>query len=75
MAIVGTFQALPMNTFVIHPHRFRLIVGDPIPTIGLVSRDMDALCARVHRAMSDLLDANSDLSSPILDAPPENTTI
>ena len=43
MAIVGTFQTLPMNTFVIHPHPFRLIVGDPIPTAGLVTRDMDAL--------------------------------
>jgi 1-acyl-sn-glycerol-3-phosphate acyltransferase len=75
MAIVGTFQALPMNTFVIHPHRFRLIVGDPIPTTGLVSRDMDALCARVHQAMSDLFDANSGLSAPVPDVQPENTTI
>jgi 1-acyl-sn-glycerol-3-phosphate acyltransferase len=65
MAIVGTYQALPMNTFVIHPHRFRLIVGDPIPTVGLVSRDMDALSARVHQAMSDLFDAHSTLPARV----------
>ncbi len=75
MAIVGTFQTLPMNTFVIHPHPFRLIVGAPIPTAGLVTRDMDALSARVHQAMSELFYANSSLSAPIPDAQPENTTI
>jgi 1-acyl-sn-glycerol-3-phosphate acyltransferase len=79
LAIVGAFEALPMNTFVIHPTHFRLIVGDPIPTTGLVSRDMEALSARVHKAMSDLFYANSKLSAPLpsalADAQPENTTI
>ena len=76
MAIVGAFEALPMNTFVIHPGHLRLIVGDPIPTAGLVSRDMEALSARVHQAMSDLFYANSNLSAPApLTATPENTTI
>jgi 1-acyl-sn-glycerol-3-phosphate acyltransferase len=73
MAIVGTFQALPMNTYVIHPTRFRLIVGDPIPTAGLVSRDMEALSARVHQAMSDLFYANSPLSAPAPDEQPQNS--
>jgi 1-acyl-sn-glycerol-3-phosphate acyltransferase len=75
MAIVGTFEALPMNTFVIHPTRFQLIVGNPIPTAGLVSRDMDALSARVHQAMSDLFYAHSKLPRPATEAQPENTTI
>jgi 1-acyl-sn-glycerol-3-phosphate acyltransferase len=64
MAIVGTFEALPMNTFTIHPSHFRLIIGEPIPTTGLVSRDMEALSARVHQAMSDLFYAHSNLPTP-----------
>lgn len=54
MAIVGAYEALPMNTYVICPTKFRLIVGEPISTEGLVSRDMEALSARVHEALSDL---------------------
>ena len=77
MAIVGAFEALPMNTYVIHPTPFRLIIGDPIPTTGLVSRDMEALSQRVHQAMSDLYYAHSNFPAPIplADAQPENTTI
>ena len=64
MAIVGAFEALPMNTYVIHPTRFRLVVGDPIPTTGLVSRDMEVLSARVRQALSDLFYAHSKLPAP-----------
>jgi 1-acyl-sn-glycerol-3-phosphate acyltransferase len=63
MAIVGAFEALPMNTFTIHPSHFQLIIGDPIPTVGLVSRDMEALSARVHQAMSDLFYAHANLQA------------
>jgi 1-acyl-sn-glycerol-3-phosphate acyltransferase len=73
MAIIGTFQALPMNTYVINPGPFRLIVGEPIPTAGLVPRDMEALSARVHQAMSDLFYANSTLPAPVAEAQPQNT--
>jgi 1-acyl-sn-glycerol-3-phosphate acyltransferase len=77
MAIIGTLEALPMNTYVIRPTPFRLIVGDPIPTTGMVSRDMEALSQRVHQAMSDLYYANSTLAAPSPATPspqPENTT-
>src|SRR5208282_3242705 len=45
LAIVGTFEALPMNSYVICPTPFRLIAGPPIPTADLHSRDMEALSA------------------------------
>jgi 1-acyl-sn-glycerol-3-phosphate acyltransferase len=75
MAIVGAFEALPMNTYVIHPNRFLLVAGDPIPTTGLVSRDMEALSNRVHQAMSDLFYAYSTLPAQLPVEQPENTTI
>jgi 1-acyl-sn-glycerol-3-phosphate acyltransferase len=64
MAIVGAYEALPMNTYVICPTHFQLIAGEPIPTTGLVSRDMEALSARVHQAMSDLFYAHANLPTP-----------
>ncbi len=75
MAVVGTFDALRMNSYVICPTPFRLIIGDPIPTTGLHSRDMEALSARVHQAMSDLFYANSNIPRPAPESQPENTTI
>ncbi len=77
MAILGAFEALPMNSYVIHPTPFRLIVGDPIPTTGLSPRDMEALSARVHQAMSELLAAHSTTPrpAPAPVAQPENTAI
>jgi 1-acyl-sn-glycerol-3-phosphate acyltransferase len=77
LAIVGTFEALPMNSYVIRPTAFRLVAGDPIPTAGLHSRDMEALSARVRQAMSDLFYAHSHLSAPqsaALQAQPQDTT-
>ena len=64
MALVGTFEALPMNSYVIRPTPFHLVLGEPIPTTGLHSRDMEALSARVRRAMCDLFYAHSELTAP-----------
>ena len=75
MAIFGTFESLPMNTYVIRPTPFRLIIGEPIPTAGLVPRDMEALSARVHQSMSALLDDNSKLAGPIPEASIQDTSI
>jgi 1-acyl-sn-glycerol-3-phosphate acyltransferase len=64
IAIIGAFEALPMNSYVIRPTLFRLVFGDPIPTTGLHSRDMEALSARVRQAMSDLYYFHSNLTAP-----------
>jgi 1-acyl-sn-glycerol-3-phosphate acyltransferase len=53
-----------MNTYVIRPTQFRLVAGDPIPTAGLHSRDMEALSARVRGAMCDLYYAHSSFPRP-----------
>jgi len=73
MAIMGPFEALPMNSYVIRPTRFRLVLGEPIPTIGLHTRDVETLSARVRQAMSDLFYGESKLPAPVKQAEPENT--
>ncbi len=54
MALIGTFDMLPMNTFHIMPHPVRLIVGEPISTAGMNAREMDALSATTRKAIEQL---------------------
>jgi 1-acyl-sn-glycerol-3-phosphate acyltransferase len=54
VALVGTYELLPMDTYHIKCRPLEMRVGEPIPTAGLTARDMDALSARVHNAMEDL---------------------
>jgi 1-acyl-sn-glycerol-3-phosphate acyltransferase len=54
MALIGTYELLPMNTYHIKSRPLEMRVGDPIPTKGLTLRDMGALSARVQKALEDL---------------------
>jgi 1-acyl-sn-glycerol-3-phosphate acyltransferase len=54
MALVGTFDLLPMNTYHIKPRRLELLVGDPISTKGYTSRQVDQLSAVVRKAIENL---------------------
>ena len=54
VAVVGTFELLPMNTFHIKCRPLEMRVGEPIPTAGLTMRDLEALSNRVKAAMESL---------------------
>ena len=54
VALVGTYELLPMNTYHIKCRPLEMRVGEPISTAGLTLKDMDALSARVQGAMEDL---------------------
>lgn len=64
VALVGTYEALPMNTFHIRPHPIKVVVGEPIPTAGYSLRDMDALASRVQKAVEDLYYRYSEVPDP-----------
>ena len=54
IALVGTFDLLPMNTYHIKPRPLEMRVGEPIPTVGYMLRDLEALSAKVKSAMEAL---------------------
>ncbi len=54
MALVGTYELLPMNTFHVKPRPVELLVGEPVSSEGYGPRDMDKLAARVQKAVEDL---------------------
>jgi 1-acyl-sn-glycerol-3-phosphate acyltransferase len=59
VALVGTFELLPMNTYHIRSRPLEMRVGEPIPTAGFSLGDMETLSAKVHQAMEDLYYGNS----------------
>ena len=58
VALVGTFDLLPMNTYHIKSRPLEMRVGQPISTEGLKGHDIDVLSAKVQRAVEELYDSS-----------------
>jgi 1-acyl-sn-glycerol-3-phosphate acyltransferase len=54
VALVGTYELLPMDTYHIKCRPLEMRVGEPISTTGLTMRDLEALSARVQKAVEEL---------------------
>ena len=55
IALVGTYELLPMNTYHIKCRPLEMRVGEPIPTKGLTLDDLERVSARVQKALEDLI--------------------
>jgi 1-acyl-sn-glycerol-3-phosphate acyltransferase len=65
VALIGTFELLPMNTYHIKCRPLEMRVGEPISTTGLTMRDLEVVTEKVRKAMEQLY------YGPRLDAAPE----
>jgi 1-acyl-sn-glycerol-3-phosphate acyltransferase len=54
IAIVGTYELLPVNSFHALPGPVELIIGKPIPTAGMRAHDMDKLAAQVRDKIAEM---------------------
>jgi 1-acyl-sn-glycerol-3-phosphate acyltransferase len=54
VALVGTYELLPMDTYHIECRPLEMRVGEPISTTGLTMRDLEALSAKVQKALEVL---------------------
>jgi 1-acyl-sn-glycerol-3-phosphate acyltransferase len=54
VALVGTYELLPMNTYHIKCRPLEMRVGKPISTVGLTVRDLEAVSNKVKAAMEEL---------------------
>jgi 1-acyl-sn-glycerol-3-phosphate acyltransferase len=54
VALVGTYELLPMNTYHIKCRPLEMRVGAPIPTAGMTTRELEVLSNRVRTAMENL---------------------
>jgi 1-acyl-sn-glycerol-3-phosphate acyltransferase len=57
VALIGTFDLLPMNTYHIKCRPLEMRVGAPISTAGLTGHDMQSLSEKVHQSVLDLYEA------------------
>jgi 1-acyl-sn-glycerol-3-phosphate acyltransferase len=57
LAILGTYEALPIGSAHLRRRPLQFIVGDPIPVAGYTRKDLGALAARTQAAVEDLLDS------------------
>jgi 1-acyl-sn-glycerol-3-phosphate acyltransferase len=59
VAIVGSYELLPMNSFHALPGDVKLVFGEPIATAGLRVRDTGKLSAQVREKIAQLYDAHA----------------
>ena len=53
VTLVGTWQLLPIHTYTLRPRPLLLILGDPIPTIGLTTRDAESLTRQAFQVITE----------------------
>jgi len=54
VALAGTYELLPMDTYHIKSRPLEMRVGEPISTVGCDLRHMEELSAKVQKAMEEL---------------------
>jgi len=54
VTLIGTYELLPIHTYHLAPRPLKVIVGDPISTEGLTTKDAEALTQRVYDAISKM---------------------
>ncbi len=64
LALIGTYELLPIHVYHLTPRPLKLVVGEPIATIGLTTRDAEALTQRLFAAITSLYFKHSSSSSP-----------
>lgn len=53
LTLVGTYELLPMHTYHLRPRPLLVIVGDPLSTEGLTTKDADALAQRLRGIITE----------------------
>jgi 1-acyl-sn-glycerol-3-phosphate acyltransferase len=51
LTLVGTYELLPIHVYALKPRPLKLIVGEPIETVGMTTREAEALTARLHQVI------------------------
>jgi 1-acyl-sn-glycerol-3-phosphate acyltransferase len=60
IALIGTYEVLPMHVYSIRPRPLKIVIGEPIPTDSLTTKDAAALTERLFTAITNLYHQHSD---------------
>ena len=61
LTLVGTYELLPIHVYALRPRPLKLIVGEPISTVGMTTKDAGALTARLHQVIYETYVAQHDV--------------
>jgi 1-acyl-sn-glycerol-3-phosphate acyltransferase len=64
MALVGTYELMPMHTYHLRPRPLLLIVGEPISTVGYTSKMADELTQHLFHSISKMYMQYSEIEIP-----------
>ena len=64
LALVGTYELLPIHVYHLTPRPLKVVVGEPISTAGLTTRDAEALTQRLFVSIASLYSEHSSPSMP-----------
>jgi 1-acyl-sn-glycerol-3-phosphate acyltransferase len=53
MTLVGTYEMLPIHVYALKPRPVKLIVGEPISTVGMSTKDAEALTDRLRSVIHE----------------------
>jgi len=51
LTLVGTYELLPIHVYALRPRPLKLIVGEPISTVGMTTKEADELTQRLHEVI------------------------
>jgi len=54
LALVGTYEMLPIHCYSLTPRPLKIVVGKPISTAGMTTRDAEALTQRLYAEITTL---------------------
>ena len=63
VALIGTYELLPMHIYHLRPRPLLLVVGRPIATTGLTTKDVEAVTTRVQDAIAEMYYQYSELTA------------
>jgi 1-acyl-sn-glycerol-3-phosphate acyltransferase len=62
LALVGTYELLPIHVYSLRPRPLMIVVGDPISTEGLTTKDADALTERLYAEIAKMYYQHSEIA-------------
>ena len=61
LTLVGTYELLPIHVYALRPRPLKLIVGEPISTVGMTTKNAEALTERLHQVIYETYVAQHDV--------------
>jgi 1-acyl-sn-glycerol-3-phosphate acyltransferase len=62
LALVGTYELLPIHVYSLRPRPLMIVVGDPISTEGLTTKDADVLTERLYAEIATMYYQYSEIA-------------